>query len=306
MNSKKTISRVGLNYGIFAVSNIVLQLIASLILRQWFPEVLEKYPVELSLGLTVLSVDVIGLLAVVLLNKGVSCARLTKNRFGVGAFIRGIFVCYGCVVAGSMIGSLFQNILTGSTDSAVAELMVNSTMIPRVLVVGILAPIVEELLFRKFLVDRLVKFGPMVAIIASGLMFGLFHGNFSQFFFAAFLGCFFASIYVKTGNILYTIVYHMIINMFSSVLGVYAIGQGLESAIYVGYTLVLFGFGIVGIVIAIVRAKKYFASVKEVKAEGSEDTDSGKISEIFTAPGMWLFYAGVVVLFLINYGVIRL
>lgn len=37
------------------------------------------------------------------------------------------------------------------------------------------------LLFRKFLLDRVVDYGEAVAVILSGVMFGLYHANLSQF-----------------------------------------------------------------------------------------------------------------------------
>ena len=43
-------------------------------------------------------------------------------------------------------------------------------------------------MFRKLLIDRIVPFGQRVAVVVSGLAFGLFHGNFYQFFYAFSLG----------------------------------------------------------------------------------------------------------------------
>ena len=45
----------------------------------------------------------------------------------------------------------------------------------------IIAPVMEELVFRKYLVDRLVPYGQKTAVVLSGLFFGLFHGNFISF-----------------------------------------------------------------------------------------------------------------------------
>ena len=58
------------------------------------------------------------------------------------------------------------------------------------------APVVEEFIFRKFLIDRVYRYGEWVAILTSGLMFGLFHENLAQFFFATLIGCFFAFFYI--------------------------------------------------------------------------------------------------------------
>ena len=84
--------------------------------------------------------------------------------------------------------------------------------------VGIVAPILEELVFRKMLCDRLLPLGEGYAVVLSGAIFGLVHGNFFQFFYAFALGAVFAFVYIKTGRIRYSIVYHALINLTGGVL----------------------------------------------------------------------------------------
>ena len=76
----------------------------------------------------------------------------------------------------------------------------------------ICAPLMEEYVFRKLIVERTVRYGQGVAVLVSGLMFGLFHGNLNQFAYAFTLGVFLAFLYVKTGNLKITIALHMMIN----------------------------------------------------------------------------------------------
>ena len=82
----------------------------------------------------------------------------------------------------------------------------------------ILAPIMEELFFRKVLIDRLTPFGDVTAIIVSAVIFGLFHGNFYQVFYAAGLGLILGWVYLYSGNILYPISLHMLFNLVGGVL----------------------------------------------------------------------------------------
>ena len=69
------------------------------------------------------------------------------------------------------------------------------------------------------LTERIVKYGELAAVLASGLFFGLFHGNLNQFSYAFLLGLFLGFIYVKTGKLGYTIGLHMAINFIGSSLG---------------------------------------------------------------------------------------
>ena len=67
------------------------------------------------------------------------------------------------------------------------------------------------------LIDRIAAYGDGVSVVVSGLLFGLAHGNFSQFFYAFGLGALFAYVYIKTGHIGYTIGFHMFFNLIGGV-----------------------------------------------------------------------------------------
>ena len=127
--------------------------------------------------------------------------------------------------AGILIGSLIGNSLNASIGALLGREIENSTsdLIEKspiwliFLVTVILAPIIEELLFRKFMIDRLSRYGDTLAITVSAVAFGLFHGNFYQFFYAALIGLVLGYMYCETGNVKHTILMHMIINFLGSV-----------------------------------------------------------------------------------------
>ena len=74
----------------------------------------------------------------------------------------------------------------------------------------VVTPIFEELVFRKLFIDRVHIYGEGMAILASGLLYALYQGDFTRFFFSIGLGAFFAYIYIRTGKIWYTIIFRMI------------------------------------------------------------------------------------------------
>ena len=146
------------------------------------------------------------------------------------------------------------------------------------------APVFEEFIFRKLLIDRAAVYGEGVAVVLSGVMFGLFHGNLNQFAYAFLLGIFFGFIYVKTGKIRYTVILHMVINFMGSVVstwvmnamnaektiealqlfqsnpdeGMAALQSVLPGLLLVGiYVLLIFGVVIAGIVLLIVKRRKF-------------------------------------------------
>ena len=150
---------------------------------------------------------------------------------GFGRFLLFWMMTLGLAFVGAVIGLLTEKLLPNNQSVDITGVMLGSSMFLRVLAIGILAPIFEELIFRKFMIDRLIKHGEFVAIFLSGLTFGLFHGNFQQFFFATFIGWLFAFLYIRTGNILHTILLHMAINLGTSVVTMYLLGKLTESGI---------------------------------------------------------------------------
>ena len=94
----------------------------------------------------------------------------------------------------------------------------SDSLIWRVLCMVILAPVIEEFLFRRQIIDRIRVYGERRAILVSAVMFGLFHGNLSQMFYAGVLGLVFGYVYLKTGKLRYSIILHALINFMGSIL----------------------------------------------------------------------------------------
>ena len=113
---------------------------------------------------------------------------------------------------GNIITLLIGILKGGAVQNQVLEVTSSVSMWAIMLYMVICAPIMEEYVFRKLIVDRTVRYGQAAAVLVSGLMFGLFHGNLNQFIYAFVLGVFLAFLYVKTGNLKITIALHMLIN----------------------------------------------------------------------------------------------
>ena len=83
-----------------------------------------------------------------------------------------------------------------------------------ILSVAIMAPLVEELLFRGAIEGHLLRQGkkPWVAILISSLIFGLIHINPAQVPFAFAIGAVFGWLYYRTGSMVPGIIGHFINN----------------------------------------------------------------------------------------------
>lgn len=84
------------------------------------------------------------------------------------------------------------------------------------LVVGVLTPIAEEMVFRGAILRTLRKSlqqtTPWIPIALSALIFGLAHGNFAQFPHAFLMGLLLGWMYVRTNSIIPGVVFHWINN----------------------------------------------------------------------------------------------
>lgn len=132
-----------------------------------------------------------------------------------------LIMCFPIMYIGQLIGSLSNtalHTLLGTQVRSPLDMFVGSDNIwLTVLFMVILAPVIEELIFRKLIIDRMRSYGEGACVLVSGLLFGLFHGNLSQFFYAFGLGAIFAFIYVKTCRLRYTIFLHMAINFYGGI-----------------------------------------------------------------------------------------
>lgn len=156
-----------------------------------------------------------------------------KSDKGLRWLLPWIPVCFFLMYSGSIIGNIFSGVASGGmAENALLNFAMDSHPL-KILVMVILAPCLEELLFRKALIDHTVKYGEKWAVVLSGLLFGLFHTNFFQFFYAFFLGVLFAYIYVRTGRFSFVAILHCVINFVGSVMAPWILGlldlEALES-----------------------------------------------------------------------------
>lgn len=148
-------------------------------------------------------------------------ARAKKSRLSLEEFVVLFFISQGVMVFGAVISNLFTEIISyilGYTvKNATSDLIMETPVWVVIAVAVILGPIFEELIFRKIFIDRMSVYGDRLAIVASSVAFGLFHGNFSQAIYATALGLILGYAYTKTRNVIYTSLLHMILNFFGTV-----------------------------------------------------------------------------------------
>jgi len=291
ISNKKLFSQIGLRLFIGTLIIFAVQLIFGAIAGN-IPAVATSG--DLSVLVSMLPMYIIAFPIIFLLFKNIPVQISgEKKKMSVKHLIIAFIMCY----AGTYICNLLASILTGiigalkqsDVENVMANLTSSISLPVNLFIVVICAPIMEELLFRKTLIDRTAHFGEGISILFSGLVFGLFHGNLVQFGYAFLLGIFFGFIYIKTKNIVYPIILHMVINFFGSFLGSIIMEKSgfynlpadatesemmefmMENAggmmIYFGYALAIIILVIVGIVLFVKNRKKFVCAPGEVTIE---------------------------------------
>ena len=255
---KKFFSKIGFNYLILAIAAIIFQILIINIIGRTQPIYLSDINI-----ITVISSICNYILPFPIfywLMKRIDSEKLEKQSINIKTFISYTAITITLMWIGNIAGLIITNLLSGAIQSDIAnpvQELINSTdLILNLIVISFIAPIFEEILFRKFLIDRTIKYGANVSIVLSAIVFALFHGNLNQFFYALLMGGFFAYIYTKTGKIKYTIILHIIVNFMGSVVSLFVAQAAMniqtaitpiDAAILLIYLLILFSSFIIGI-----------------------------------------------------------
>ncbi len=313
--TQKAFSKIGWIYTIFSAAITVLQLIIVNVVHLVKPEVLTT-EVQILISTVILYVLGMLILPIGFQKAQVPVTVLQKKHMTIGAFFKALFMSYSLLIITNLIGTLITTmigILKGSPIiNPVEEIALNMDLPFLILFTVIGAPIFEELFFRKFLVDRTAQYGEGVSVVISGLMFGMFHGNLSQFTYAFALGAFFAYIYIRTGKIGYTILMHAVINFVGSIVGSLIL-KNIDLSVYEGilsstsieeifaaltmenmtgvfillvYEMVIMTFVVIGIILWILEFKKFFFKPAE------QDIPKGRCFEASICNKGMLVYIG--------------
>lgn len=129
------------------------------------------------------------------------------------------------IVAGAAACIAGSNLITMSglaeqstSYQEVEQYLYSASVGVQLLVVGVLAPVTEELLFRGLVYKRFKSLSPVpLAMFWSALIFAMLHGNIVQGIYAFILGFMLCFCHYRYGTILAPILFHMSANLFSVV-----------------------------------------------------------------------------------------
>jgi hypothetical protein len=195
--------------------------------------------------------------------------------------------CFVMNIVMSLIVSIFVNFMnTAGVTIPEADFSINEpskmAALTQFIYTGIVAPLVEEIVYRGMILGALSKYGEFPAVFFSALCFGLMHGNIPQATAAFGTGLMYACIAVSCGSIMPSLIIHSMNNI---VVSYPTIGKAAGFA----YTSTISSIlqilaGLIGFYVLLTRASAF------TTADGQTSREKKKVMiTIFTRPAVILY-----------------
>lgn len=324
------IAAVAVRYAIFGWFFVFFFKFCVILMEIFFKDFFYEHFSAIYLIMNSINVSVIGTLVLSIALRKLPAVKIEKRKMKIKQLLFLIMIMYGITQVGSIMGLPIHTALSAFSvqdeseiGTELANMLFSSNMVIRIITVGIMPAIFEELLFRKFLIDRTIRHGEFISCAMSGIMFGLWHGNFQQFFFAFFIGVLFAFVYIRTGNIIYTMIMHASMNLVTATVTLQLLVGLIEKMgidlndgtfdpninydelltnvlpilfLMMIWIILLAGFQITGFIFAIIKRKNF----KLVAMEG-EPGRKVLLHKLTHSVEMWVFFSLAILLFVYSY-----
>ncbi len=214
------------------------------------------------------------------------CLAVSAAFMYVGNIVSNIFV------------TIFELIKGGGIINEVSDTLLGGEIWVNIIFIVILAPIFEELFFRRILCGKLLHYGELIAILVPSVIFAFCHGNFFQLFYAFLIGVVLSYIYVKTGKLRYTVFIHMLLNLLFGIVSSeitklsYAIEERAGDNVFLQVLPTLINMAYIGIYLSIVAlgVVAFFINLKNIRLDPipADIKASSPVKNIFLNVGVIL------------------
>lgn len=224
--------------------------------------------------------------------------RNISDQLSAKKMIGFFFMMEGLAYIGNIMGTVLAMLFTGGNaqNSVMTLATGEGHILLKTVCLVLLAPLLEEFVFRKLIIDSTLKFSEKGTVIFSALVFSLYHVNLFQLFYTFGIGLLWGYIYLRTGKIRYSYVLHVILNFqgiivsglvlkFSQIETLLITNDSAEIEtliiqnpeiivgiiIYALYAMLMLAFSITGVILLIRNRKKwYFTDLKSINnADGA-------------------------------------
>ncbi len=219
-----SLSKAILYFGLYVGMQFIVINFAALVLSWKFPsadsykltEMIDSLTLELSIAvgaLTVIALAVIAKLRRTSLSEEADIKK-SKGHFTFTLIIMGVASAYAIMLIFGLLeeAGVFPESWINAQSSAYTEVYLASPLM-QFISVGFVAPLMEEILFRGYILGTLKKeMHPWIAIVISAAIFGVAHGTPIGLMYTFVLGIIMGWLAVTFKSIVPTILFHMAYN----------------------------------------------------------------------------------------------
>ncbi len=194
----------------------------------------------------------IGLGLLLFITRKISVQSFEKKKLP----FKTISLCFLLQFTAITVFSMIMNILAAAGVHPVS-INGNATSLSMLFLLLIFNPVIEEIVFRKIVADKLLKYGEGFYMLVSSFCFAIVHGvslGVPQIIYTFILGMIWSYLMVKTGDLKLVIVMHGLSNLFGSILTQTLLNFSLTAAGI--YSMLLMLSGITGLILFLVNKKK--------------------------------------------------
>lgn len=228
MKTKKTPLYILLVYIALQLSSIIIIYPMKNVITMLYPDATSSEIKLTTMGWTSVLSFTIGFLIVLLLilrDKGFFNKVFKGTKSSVpSAILWGVFGFVFLLVGQSIAGAIEQalGIKVGSENTNLNLLIAKNSPV-FVLIIVFVGPFLEEVVFRRIIFGSLYqKMNFFIAAIISAIIFGAIHLEFEHLLIYATTGLILAFLYKKTKRLLTTIIAHVMLNGFITLIQLYA------------------------------------------------------------------------------------
>ena len=234
---------------------------------------------------------------------------ITKKRINFKSGCAIFVLCIAIMQIGSYMSAFLSQIVESirgvPLENELNLLVFNSSPVIVFVMSVVIAPVVEEFIYRKYITDALRAYGERFALVCSSVIFALAHGNLYQVFYTFGVGMVFGYLYLKTDNIKISIFYHMAVNFMGTIVPLLfmrtqplgADGFSVGMIFYFMYLLLLFALTCIGIFLAFLYRGKISFSKMPYDAIDTKK----KVSAFVFNIGMVLTFLTIAVSFMLSF-----
>ncbi len=159
-----------------------------------------------------------------------------------GLIFKAFLIQMGLSMPVIMIGNMILKVLGKPLGGMSREEIFGEHFVLYIVLLLIFNPIMEEVLFRKLALDKLLVLGEVPAIFISAAFFGLPHAysqGLPQMFGTFVLGVVWAYVRIKTGKLWPCMVLHMLFNLYGAYFTLFMAGSTITSFTMVGLNMII-------------------------------------------------------------------